>query len=158
MQTIFIDSEGVPRQPIEETIRERVTALLKDRPEIKQYEFGEAIGRGYSWVSAFLKGKRPVTDVALLVRIARYFPVPAAYLLGESEQDTDPKTAVMFEMWKSMEPPTRLAMLGVGKAMLEAAHANDPTPPAGGAPPAALPVNTGRKRSSTTPPPGRIRR
>lgn len=157
MQTIFVDSEGVPRQPIEETIRERVTALLKDRPEIKQYEFGKAIGRGYSWVSAFLKGKRPVTDVALLVRIARYFPVPAAYLLGESDRDDDPKTAVMFAMWQTMGPKERATMLTIGKQLFPPA-ADDQTPPTGGAPPAAPPTSSGRKRSGTTPPPGRIRR
>lgn len=145
----FVGLPDVARVPIEETIRERVEALLRERPEVKQYEFGRAIGRGYSWVSAFLKGKRPVTDVALLVRIARFFPVSAAYLLGESEREADSQTAVMFETWRLLPPRARKTVLGVARGMLQdLTDDNDApsTPPAHREADGAPRLNKGRNR------------
>jgi transcriptional regulator with XRE-family HTH domain len=74
----------VVRQAVADTIRARVKELWKmRRPEMNQAEFGAAIGRGYSWVSAFLAGKRDANDVTLVVRIAKVLGVPAGYLLGD---------------------------------------------------------------------------
>ena len=132
VQFLSLDSDDVVRQPVEEVILERVQRLLRERPEIKQYEFGAAIGRGYSWVSAFLKGKRPVTDVALLCRIARFFPVSAAYLLGEGGSDDDPKTPVIHELWRLMDEQQRRMLLSVAKTFaLSADTDGDATPPSG---------------------------
>ncbi len=127
---IFLDSDGMARQPVEETIRMRVEALLRARPEIRQQAFGEAIGRGGSWVSAFLLKKRPVTDVGLLVRIARFFPVSAGYLLGEGDRDTDPKTAVLLETWRELGDVGRKGLLGAAEGYLEMQRAlEDATSP-----------------------------
>lgn len=84
VKNIFLDSEPVVRQAVADTIRARVKELWQlRRPEMNQAEFGAAIGRGYSWVSAFLAGKRDANDVTLVVRIAKVLGVPAGYLLGD---------------------------------------------------------------------------
>lgn len=44
-------------------IRRRVTALFQSRDDLSQREFGEAIGRTASWVSAFLAGRRYANDI-----------------------------------------------------------------------------------------------
>jgi hypothetical protein len=75
--------DGVPRKPIQETIRERVTALYAARPDLTQESFGAAIGRTGQWVSMFLSGVRSANDVRLVVRIARFFGVPPSYLLDD---------------------------------------------------------------------------
>ncbi len=75
--------DGLPRKPIQETIRERVKALYDARPDLTQESFGAAIGRTGQWVSMFLSGARSANDVRLLVRIARFFTVPPSFLLDE---------------------------------------------------------------------------
>jgi transcriptional regulator with XRE-family HTH domain len=75
--------DRLPRKPVSETIRERVAALYKAKPELTQETFGDAIGRTGQWVSMFLSGQRSANDVRLVVRIARFFGVPPSYLLDE---------------------------------------------------------------------------
>jgi hypothetical protein len=75
--------DGLPRQPIQQTIRERVTALYAARPDLTQESFGAAIGRTGQWVSMFLSGVRSANDVRLVVRIARFFGVPPSFLLDD---------------------------------------------------------------------------
>jgi transcriptional regulator with XRE-family HTH domain len=74
----------LPRKPIHETIRERITALLAAHPDkLNQKQFAEAFGRSEAWASHLLDGTRALNNVQLLVRIARFFRVPPSYLLDE---------------------------------------------------------------------------
>lgn len=97
VENIFLNSETVDEGVLYRTIRTRVERLLKlKHPDMTQEEIGSRIGRGGSWVSAFLKGERPATDVTLIVRIARFLGVPAGFLLGDPQyQGREAMTALV---------------------------------------------------------------
>jgi transcriptional regulator with XRE-family HTH domain len=90
-------------QSTEAVIRERVRALLKARPDVNQADFGTAVGRGYSWVSAFLSGGRNANDIVLLVRIARFFGVTVGYLIGETDKKIDPEAAILLAAFEQLQ-------------------------------------------------------
>lgn len=101
------------RQSVPDTIRGRVAELLAAQPDVKQHEFGRAIGRGASWVSAFLTGKRHANDVELLVKIARYFGVSVAYLLNEADRGRDARAATLLAIWEELGEKQRAAVLNL---------------------------------------------
>jgi transcriptional regulator with XRE-family HTH domain len=106
----------VARVPVEQTIRERVIALLDARPEIKDADFGERIGRGYSWVSAFRTGVRNANDVPLLMAIARFFGVTVGYLIGEKPAVSDPMLAEVVETWPTLPEKGKAAVVATVRA------------------------------------------
>lgn len=119
-------------EPLEELVRERVRELLAARPDVNQTAFGAAIGRGYSWVSAFLTGTRHANDIHLLKQIARFFGVSVGYLLGEVERSLDPGAATLLATWDNLSQRDRKLLLTV------AAQFRSPTAelgPEGGAAP-----------------------
>jgi transcriptional regulator with XRE-family HTH domain len=93
------------------TIREQVRTLLAARPDVTQEEFGRAVGRGFSWVSAFLAGTRHANDVRLVVRIARYFGVTVGYLLKESDRERDAGAMTLLTTWESLPHADRDVVL-----------------------------------------------
>lgn len=99
------------RQPIEEIIREKVRGLLAARGHITQEEFGTAVGRQRSWVSAFLKGRRHANEIHLVARIARYFGVSVGYLLGERERQYEPAVMTMVEAFSRLSERDRSLVL-----------------------------------------------
>lgn len=90
-----------------------MAALLEQRPEVTHAQFGARIGRGYSWVSAFLKGTRPATDIDLIVSIAKYFRVSVGYLLGETERHLDPGAATLLATWEQAGARDRAMLLQI---------------------------------------------
>lgn len=94
-----------------EIVREQVRKLLKARTDVKQKEFGEAIGRGFSWVSAFLGGTRDANDLRLVVRIARYFGVSVGYLLNETDRGFDAGAMTLLTTWQALDSGDRDAVL-----------------------------------------------
>jgi len=92
---------------VAEAIRERVVALLDQRPELTDVEFGRKIGRGYSWVSAFRAGTRHATDIDLLVTIAKYFGVTVGYLLGETGRTLDAGAMTLLATWDGLQHSPR---------------------------------------------------
>jgi len=99
------------RQSVEDTIRGRVAELLAAQQDVKQHEFGRAIGRTGSWVSAFLAGKRHANDVRLVVKIARYFGVTVGYLLNESDRGRDAGAATLLATWDELLLPDQDVVL-----------------------------------------------
>lgn len=124
------------------TVREQVQALLDARPEVSQVAFGRAVGRGYSWVSSFLAGRRSANDVRLLVRIARFFGVSVDYLLRESDQAIDAETKVLVGAFSVLAPRERDVVLQL--ALRLARTAGDSAPP--DRPADATPPTRGRTR------------
>lgn len=92
------------REPIEEVIRQRVRGLLAARPDVSKTEFGEAVGRGYAWVHAFLAGIRHANEIHLLVKIARYFGVTVGYLLNEADRERDAGAVTLLATWEQLAP------------------------------------------------------
>lgn len=96
----------------ESVVREQVDKLLKARADVQQHQFGKAIGRGASWVSAFLGGKRNANDVLLLVKIARFFGVSVGYLLRETDRGMDASARTLLSAFQGLrEPEDRDAVL-----------------------------------------------
>lgn len=128
--------------PVEQTIRERAIALLDARPELTDAAFGEQIGRGYSWVSAFRTGVRNANDVPLLVAIARALGVTVGYLIGEKPATSDPYLAEVSERWTDLSEQSKAAVVATVRAFAE--HDQPPTtPPSGSPPPADEPPSSG---------------
>lgn len=98
-------------ETVETRIRARVGELLKSRADVRQAEFGAAIGRGYSWVSSFLAGTRNANDILLLVRIARFFGVTVGYLIGESDKKLDPGAATLLATYAAIDGRDRSLLL-----------------------------------------------
>ena len=108
-----------------DTIRERVLALLS-HIDVTDAEFGRAIGRGYSWVSAFRSGTRPATDIDLIVKIAKYFGVTVGYLLRESERPLDSGAMTLVATWNGLtEERDRLLLLRVAATLRPNAASTD---------------------------------
>lgn len=135
-----------------ERIRERVLALLAQRPEVTDVEFGERIGRGYSWVSAFRKGTRPATDIDLVVKIAKYLGVSVGYLLGETQRALDPGAATLLATYEQAGEQDRQLMLRI-VATFRQPNDVGAAPPTADAPPTAprtgstgTPPRTGKRR------------
>ncbi len=123
------------RANVEVTVRERVTSLLQARPDVSYKEFGEAIGRGYAWVYAFVAGTRNANDLLLLVKIARFFGVSVGYLIGESERGRDAGSLALLAAYEELLPPDRAAVLQLALALRRRGpSAADEAP---GAPPTA---------------------
>lgn len=129
-------------EPVEELIRGRVRELLAARPDVTQSAFGSAIGRGYSWVSAFLAGTRHANEIHLLIRIARFFGVSVGYLLGEAQRGLDPGAVTLLATWDTLTPRDRKLLLQVAATFRSPTE--EPAPP-GAAGPAG-----GSARSSST--------
>lgn len=101
-----------------DTIRLRVVELLKTRPDLlPQAVFGERIGRGGAWVSAFLSGTRPATDIDLVVRIAKVLGVPVAYLIGEERHAPPPKAMAAHALVDSLTDEGLETLLVVGRTL-----------------------------------------
>lgn len=88
------------------TVREQVKKLLKARGDLSQKAFAERISRDESWVSHFLKGTRPATDLELVVRIARVLSVSVGYLLNEVDRGLDAEAAVLLGAFRSLQEET----------------------------------------------------
>lgn len=129
-----------------ERIRERVLELLAQRSEVTDVEFGNRIGRGYSWVSAFRKGTRPATDIDLIVKIAKYLGVSVGYLLGETERTLDPGAATLLATYEQMTTRDRQLFLQIA-ATFRQPNDEAVVPPAGAVP------QTETHTDSTAPPP-----
>jgi transcriptional regulator with XRE-family HTH domain len=114
----WIGLDGLPRKPIQETIRDRVRALYTARPDLTQESFGAAIGRTGQWVSMFLSGVRSANDVRLVVRIARFFGVPPSYLLDEPPAvgSLGPEISAVCA---GLEPANQKVVLNVAKSLLQ---------------------------------------
>jgi len=93
--------------------------LLDARPDVTDAEFGDAIGRGYSWVSAFRHKKRNANDIELLCAIARFFGVTVGYLLGEQRLASDPHLAQVLEAWPKMSEQSRKAIAASVRAFAD---------------------------------------
>lgn len=122
--------------PVEQTIRERVIALLEARPELTDAAFGEQIGRGYSWVSAFRTGVRNANDLPLLMAIARVFGVTVGYLIGEKPAAADPMLAEVTERWTDLSDQSKAAVVATVRAFDPSDDDDLPptTPPSGRGP------------------------
>lgn len=111
-QLFLQNQRDVVRQSVEAAIQERVKALYASRPGLRQHELAEALGVSPSWVSAFLAGRRNANDLPLLVKIARYFGVTVAYLLGESERGRSADATTLLTVFEQeLSPPDREAVL-----------------------------------------------
>lgn len=99
------------RQSVPDVVLGRVAELLAAQPDVKQHEFGKAIGRGGSWVSAFLAGKRHANDIALLVKIARYFGVSVGYLLNEADRGRDAGAMTLLSTLEALSAEDRDVVL-----------------------------------------------
>ena len=86
-------------------IRQRVNELLKDRTEISNKEFALAIGQQESWVSEFRRGRRHANQIRVVARMARFFRVSVAYLIGETKDDEplDGETALLLAAWEQLD-------------------------------------------------------
>jgi transcriptional regulator with XRE-family HTH domain len=132
------------------TIREQVRKLLQSRPDVKQQDFGKAIGRGPSWVSRFLAGERDANETILVARIARFFGVTVGYLLNETDRRRDAATMMLLAAWERLDSKDR-------EATLQLALTLRPRDEPGGAAPAEAPdgplptTRRSRQRASTTP-------
>lgn len=92
------------RQSTQETIRARVGELLAAQQDVTQGQFGAAIGRTGSWVSAFLAGTRHANDVRLVVKIARYFGVSVGYLLNETDRARGAVASTLLAVVEQLAP------------------------------------------------------
>lgn len=140
----FLDSDDVVREAVSDTIRARVRDLLRTRPELTQAEFGGAIGRGYSWVSAFLKGTRDANDVTVVVRIARFFGVPVGFLLGEGKRGESALLVSVKAQCEELTDEGLEALALIAKTLPK--KAKSPTAPAIAEAPDAARANRPKKR------------
>lgn len=116
---------------METRIRERVKELLDSREDVRQADFGVAIGRGYSWVSAFLSGARNANDILLLTRIARFFGVSVGYLIGESDRKLNPSAATLLATFDDLTERDRALLLKIA-ASFRTPNGSEPPAPADG--------------------------
>lgn len=85
-----------------EAVRSRVKELLRQRADVNQVQFGKAVSRGPAWVSAFLSGRRGANDLALVVRIARFFGVTVGYLLNETDRNRDAGAMTLLAIYDEL--------------------------------------------------------
>lgn len=132
------------------TLLDRVRGLLKARPDLETAQFFRAIGRPTpSWASEFLNGKRTTNDLRLVVKMAKVFGVPVAYLLGQgNDRDLDPGAATLLSTWETLDADDRTLLLNVAASFRRRAIGTGGESPEGGGP------GTGpRKRSRGDEPP-----
>jgi transcriptional regulator with XRE-family HTH domain len=87
-----------------ETICRRVKDLLRARPDVEPAQFFRAIGRPTpSWQSEFMNGRRTTNDLRLVVRMAKFFGVSLAYLIGQDEATIDAGAATVLATWQALE-------------------------------------------------------
>lgn len=140
--------------PLAQALKDRVKGLFEARPDLTPAEFAVQILRGRSWVSEFLNGKRTTDSLRLVIRIARVFGVPVAYLLGERERTLDPGAATLLATWDDLTPPYRDALLKVAASYRPLASSTGGGAPSSSDAPEATPTRT---RSATDEPPKRRR-
>lgn len=94
-----------------ETLKQRITELLDQRPDLERAEFGRRIGRGHSWISEFFAGIRSTNNLRLVIRIAKVLGVPASYLLNEPTNEHDGLTLTLLSAWKDLEERDKKVVL-----------------------------------------------
>lgn len=113
-----------PVDAIGDTLLQRIQSLLKTRPDLSKAEFFRLIGRPTpSWASEFWSGKRTTNNLRLVIRIARFFKVPVAYLLDEPGPPTDPTTVSLLGVLGALEDADREALLQVALSFQRRAEA-----------------------------------
>lgn len=126
--------------PPTQTVRTRVRELLDSHPDVSKTEFARAIGQDPSFVSKFLSGERDAKDLILLVRIARFFGVSVAWLIGETPRERDAMLQAIVSAVQELQPEHQQVVLNVARSLLPA------TPPATDGSPPVGHQNTPRKR------------
>lgn len=150
-----ISLQLVPVDAVGMVVLQRITELLKARPDLPRAEFGRRIARGHSWISEFFAGQRTTNDLRLLIKIARVFGVNVGYLLGESEQALDSGAATLVATWHELDERDRVLFLQVAAGFRKRAPETSEVPNAGSH--AAPNEGRGRTRSKDDEPQRRKR-
>jgi transcriptional regulator with XRE-family HTH domain len=107
--------------PPTETIRTRVRELFKKKAAeegLTETAFSKAMGMTTpSWANHFLAGRRNVSDITLLARIARFFGVSVAFLIGETHDLDDARISAILVECKEIAPESLPALLTVAKTL-----------------------------------------
>jgi transcriptional regulator with XRE-family HTH domain len=116
---------------------QRIQELLAARSDLTKADFFNAIGRPTaSWRSEFLAGKRTTNNLRLVMRIAKFFGVPIAYLLGESEPERDAALIAVISAWPELDDASKRVVMN-SALMLKGrvgAPANGPSSESSGEP------------------------
>jgi transcriptional regulator with XRE-family HTH domain len=135
-----------------ETIRSRVRELFTEKARkegLTETGFAQAMGDlTPSWANHFMAGRRNVTDITLLVKIARFFGVSVAYLIGETNNMDEARASAILDECRDLTPEGLLALLTVVKTVTKTLPKKplSPTPQEAPGARAVAPLSKPRKR------------
>ena len=93
-------------------------AILRKQKGISQAKLGEVIGAAQNTVCNWENGNRE-PDFETYVKLAEYFDVPTAYLMGIEEEETSDEIIVLNRAAKKMTPENRKKLLEMAKVMFK---------------------------------------